>query len=55
MYRGDSNLRAAGETYEMTPELQKEWMRCANDIIYFAENYFYIDTIDEGKKVIKLN
>jgi len=55
MYKNISGLRSAGEIVDMTPELQKEWIKCANDIIYFAEKYFYIVTIDRGKELIKLH
>ena len=32
----------------------KELIKCKNDPTYFAENYFYIINMDEGKKIIKL-
>jgi len=39
---------------EYTPEQIEEIKRCKNDVIYFAENYFYIVNLDEGKQKIKL-
>ena len=54
MYSGKSNLRGQGETYEFTPERLSEFFRCAEDIVYFAENYFYIDSVDEDRHKIKL-
>ncbi len=49
-----TNLRIAGEKYEYTKEELEEYTRCATDILYFAENYFYIVTLDHGKQKIKL-
>ena len=54
MYNGNSNLRSAGETVEYTEEMINEIIKCSEDIIYFAENYFKIVTSDEGKKLIEL-
>ena len=53
-YNGNPNLRAAEDEIQYTPEMQKEFIRCMEDIVYFAENYCHIVTIDEGKKLIKL-
>ena len=38
----------------MTKEKIDEYIRCKDDIIYFAEHYFYIQTIDHGRQIIKL-
>jgi hypothetical protein len=54
MYNKDSNLRGAGEKYPWTPDLIEEYIRCKNDILYFAEKYFYIISLDEGKIKIPL-
>ena len=54
MYLGDKTLRAAGEKIEYTPEMLREYIRCKEDVIYFAEKYFKIVTIDEGEKLIEL-
>ena len=54
MYQGDPTLRGAGEKIEYTPELMREYIRCKEDIIYFAEKYFKIITIDDGEITIKL-
>jgi hypothetical protein len=48
-----SSLRQSGQLIDLSPHLE-EYFRCANDIIYFAENYFHIVSIDEGKHKIKL-
>lgn len=54
MYMGNQNLRGAGEKIAMTEEQIQEYIKCKNDIIYFAENYYYIQTIDDGKIKMKL-
>lgn len=45
-YRGDSTLKAAGETISWTQEMVQEWLKCREDIIYFSENYIKIVTED---------
>lgn len=54
MFQGNKLLRASGESIEYTKELIDEYIRCKEDIIYFAEKYFYISSIDGGRHVIKL-
>jgi hypothetical protein len=54
MYLGINGLRAANEAIEYTNEMIEEVIRCKEDIIYFAEHYFHIVTIDEGKQLITL-
>jgi len=54
MYMGNKNLRAAGEKIGMTEWQIEEYIKCKNDIVYFAENYYYIQTIDDGKIKMKL-
>ncbi len=39
---------------EWTPEMVEEMKKCKDDIIHFAENYFYIVSVDEGKQKIEL-
>jgi hypothetical protein len=53
-YRGSKNVPVAGAQYEFTADMVDELRRCKNDIIYFAENFFYIISLDEGKQKIKL-
>lgn len=56
-FRGISNIKSAGDTIKVSKEerefLIKEVQKCKQDIIYFAENYFYIVSY-KGKHVIKL-
>ena len=54
-YLNNPNLPAVGSMFEYTPEMVKEMQKCANDVLYFAENYFYIINLDEGKQKIKLH
>lgn len=54
MFNGDPTLRGAGETFQYTQEMIREIIRCKEDILYFAEKYFYIMTIDKGKMLIPL-
>jgi hypothetical protein len=53
-YRGSKNVPVAHAQYEFTPDMILELRKCKNDIIYFAENFFYIVNLDEGKQRIKL-
>lgn len=39
---------------EYTPEQIEELRKCKDDVIYFAENFFYIVNLDEGRQKIKL-
>ena len=54
MFLGMDNVRGAGENLEMTMELQQEFFKCANDVIYFAEKYVYIRSNTKGKHVVEL-
>jgi len=54
MYMGNRTLRKAGEQFKYTEDQIQEYIKCKKDIIYFAEKYFYIVTIDRGKHLIEL-
>ena len=54
MFLGRPNLRGEGETYEFTNEILAEYFKCAEDIVYFAQEYFYISSSDKGKHKIQL-
>lgn len=54
MYMNNPGLRSQGEKIEYTPDTMAEWLRCKEDILYFAEKYFYIISIDEGSILIPL-
>lgn len=53
-YRGSKNLPVADAQYEFTSAMIDELRKCKFDIVYFAENFFYIVNSDEGKQKIKL-
>jgi hypothetical protein len=53
-YRGDKNVPKSEAQFEWTPKMVEELKKCKDDIIYFAENYFYIVNLDRGKEVINL-
>jgi hypothetical protein len=53
-YRGMENVPIAGAQYAFTEAMVDELRRCKNDIVYFAENFFYITNLDRGKEKIKL-
>lgn len=52
-YLNNPNLPTANSGYEYTPEMADAIKKCKEDIIYFAENFFYINGIN-GKEIIKL-
>jgi len=47
-YLGNSHLKKVDERIEWTPELLKEYMKCAEDPIYFAKTYIKIVHVDKG-------
>ena len=54
VYQGNPNLKAAGEKIPFTQEQFDELVKCAQDPIYFVENYVKIVTIDNGLQPMKL-
>jgi len=53
-YRGSKNIPVAGAQYQFTSDMVDELRKCKEDIVYFAENFFYIVSLDRGKEKIKL-
>ena len=53
-YNGNEKLRGYGQLVETTEEQIAEYIRCKEDIVYWAEKYFYIVDIDHGKMKIPL-
>jgi len=53
-YRGSKTVPVAGAQYEFTADMIEEIRKCRADITYFAENYFYIVSLDRGKEKISL-
>lgn len=52
-YRRDPTIRKSGTKIALTAEHVQEFVRCASDIVYFAEHYIYIQS-SEGLSLIKL-
>jgi hypothetical protein len=55
MFNNDPNLRAAAEKIRLSPEILTKYVRASTDLIYFAEEFFQIVNIDEGKQKIRLH
>ena len=53
-YLGNPLLKGAGVELSFTPEQVAEWLKCAEDPIYFIENYVKIVTLDDGLKLMEL-
>jgi hypothetical protein len=47
-YLGNQHLKKSGTAIEWTPELLQEYMKCANDPVYFAKTYIKIVHVDKG-------
>lgn len=47
-YLGNQHLKRIGSSIEWTPELLKEYAKCAGDPIYFAKKYIKIVHVDRG-------
>jgi hypothetical protein len=53
-YKGNENLLRGDAQIKWNPEMIDEFEKCTKNILHFAENYFFINTIDDGKKKIEL-
>lgn len=47
-FRGNTLLKKPGEQIAWTPELVAEWLRCADDPLYFINKYCKIVHVDKG-------
>ena len=47
-YLGNTNLKGKGQKFNWTKKRLKEYMKCAEDPIYFAEKYIQIVHVDHG-------
>ena len=47
-YLGNPNLKASGVIHQYTKEEVQEYMKCAQDVEYFARNYIKIVNVDFG-------
>ena len=53
-YLGNSNLPSANMEFEWTPKMVRELKKAKQNILYFAENFFFIVNLDRGKMRIPL-
>jgi hypothetical protein len=53
-YLGNPNLKRKGTPVEFTADMIDEYLKCANDPIYFAEKYIKIVHVDHGLIPIRL-
>ena len=53
-YKGNPNLKGAGQEIAFTEEQIKEFIKCSKNPVYFIENYVKIVSIDEGLIPFKL-
>ena len=53
-YLGNSNLKASGVPLNFTKDEIEEYVKCADDPIYFIESYCKIVTLDHGLQSFKL-
>lgn len=51
-FDGNTNLKGAGTKLAFTKEHVEEYLKCKEDIQYFAEQYYHIISIDEGLQKI---
>ena len=47
------SIPAEGAVFEYTPDQIKKIKKCMKNILYFAENFFYIISLDKGRQTIK--
>ena len=47
-YLGNPNLKPVGVQQQFTPDQVKEYIKCANDPVYFVEKYVKIVAVDKG-------
>jgi hypothetical protein len=54
-YMNNPNLPAVGAEFEYTTKQINQLKKAARNLLYFAENFFYIVSLDEGRQKIKLH
>ncbi|CAF34164.1 terminase DNA packaging enzyme large subunit [Synechococcus phage S-PM2] len=54
IYLGNPLLKKANVKIDFTKEQVKEWIKCANDPVYFTKNYVKIVSLDEGLVPFKM-
>ncbi len=53
-YNGNPNLKATGVAQKFTKEQFSEYIKCAQDVLYFIENYCKIINVDNGLVPFKM-
>lgn len=53
-YNSNPNLKASGVPHAFTEHQITEYIKCANDPVYFAETYIKIVSLDHGEQTIEL-
>jgi hypothetical protein len=53
-YNGNENIKRKGMNIEFTPDMIREYLKCAEDPIYFAEKYIQIVHVDHGLIPIRM-
>lgn len=53
-YLGNPLLKKANTKLEFTEDQVLEWLKCAEDPVYFAKNYIQIVTLDKGLQPFEL-
>jgi hypothetical protein len=54
IYLGNPNLKKANVAQEFTEDNIREYIKCKNDPVYFAQNYIKIVTLDHGLQPFRL-
>ena len=54
-YLGNPNLPTENSKFEWTPKMLAELKKAKQNLLYFAENYFYIVNLDRGREKITLH
>lgn len=54
-YLGNKNLPTDSAKFEYTPEMVKHLKKASSNLLYFAENFFYIVNLDSGRQTIALH
>jgi len=54
-YLGNPNLPTENSKFEWTPKMLKELKKATQNLLYFAETFFYIVNLDRGREKINLH
>lgn len=55
IYMNNPNLPSKGSVFEYSPVQIQQLKKASKNLLYFAENFFHIISLDEGKQKIKLH